>query len=102
MTELRTDFDSLADGDKITLYPLPDNPLHNRCPLLVMQILASYGFKTGKIHKDIARYCADPCTQILWDGVAEQTNSGDKGRAAKLRAIREVRAERQAASKLRM
>lgn len=27
---IRTDFDLLDDGQEITLYPLPDNPLHKR------------------------------------------------------------------------
>ena len=26
---MRTDFDKLNDGERITLYPLPDNPLHS-------------------------------------------------------------------------
>ena len=27
---MRTDFESLEDGDEITLHPLPDNPLHKK------------------------------------------------------------------------
>ena len=32
---LRTDFSTLSDGDVITLYPKPDNPLHKE-PVKVM------------------------------------------------------------------
>ncbi|WP_298800059.1 hypothetical protein [uncultured Devosia sp.] len=30
MSAIRTDFDKLQDGARITLHPLPGNPLHNR------------------------------------------------------------------------
>lgn len=30
MTELRTDFDALEDGEGIMIYPRPDNPLHKK------------------------------------------------------------------------
>lgn len=34
---MRTDFEALRDGDRITLFPRPDNPLHSK-PVTVIYL----------------------------------------------------------------
>lgn len=75
---------------------------HNRCPLPVGEMLATHGSRIGAVPHDVARFCADPCTQILWDSQIGWANSGDKSRASKLRALREVRAEQARARAVRL
>lgn len=36
-TELRTDFENLSDGDRITLYPNERNPLHKKPMIATFQ-----------------------------------------------------------------
>ena len=60
---MRTDFDSLNDGDRIRLFPAPNNPLHGR-PVTATQY-GGYFYVDGSRPQDgpdyymgdVLRYC---------------------------------------------
>lgn len=57
---------------------------------------ATHGIHTQKIPYDVAYFCLDPCTQILWDSLVNDRNDQTVAAKADRAKRRAARAELQA------
>lgn len=84
----------------VTVWAGTDNG--KNCALPIMHMLASHGFKTQQVPHAVARYCVDPCTQILHVSLFEWQGDRSADRLAQLKSLRALRAERRASEGLRL
>jgi len=71
----RTDFSSLQDGARITLYPQPDNPLH--CKPVAATYQSGFFYCDGTPPEQMPDYCMRDITEAIagFDFLESSTSS---------------------------